>query len=80
MRENKKSVAGTFLLAVLFGPIGQLYASPLGGSIAILISLGLAAINPALVLIVWFVCILTAPIAAHEYNRRLKSKAELIAA
>lgn len=79
VKTNRKSIPGALVLAILFGPVGQLYASTLGGSIAILISLGFAVTAPALILLVWLICVLTAPLAASEYNKRLRTKAELLA-
>lgn len=80
VRANRKSLLGAFVLSTLFGPIGHLYASPVGALFAILIALGLAMVHPALVLIVWAVCALTAPLAAAEHNKRIRTKAELMAA
>lgn len=79
VKAERKSVFGAFILALLFGPVGYLYASALGGTIWILITLGIAFAVPPAVFIIWILCAITAPVSASEYNRKLRAKAELIA-
>lgn len=77
---NKKSVGGAFLLALLFGPLGVLYASPLAGAILLLISIGVAASGMAVLLVAfWLISVIMAPIMAHSANDALRVKANLIA-
>jgi hypothetical protein len=78
VEEHQRSPSVAFLLTFLFGPIGYLYASLLGGVIFTLVSLFLLAFWPALVLL-WLVLLISAPFTAKGYNKKLRSKAELLA-
>jgi hypothetical protein len=76
---NGKSQLVALLLALLFGPIGYLYASPLGGVILILITLALAAGGGvAAGLLGWFAAMILAPFSAASYNEKVRAQAELM--
>ena len=79
VQANRKDPGIAFLLAFLFGPIGFLYASVLGGVILILIAIGFAvtAVWPLNILI-WVICMLFAPLSATGTNKKLRTHAELI--
>jgi predicted RND superfamily exporter protein len=66
---QRKSVGAAVLLAILFGPLGMLYATVPGALVMIVISLVLGIATAGFsVLIVWPVCIIWAAIAAQSYN------------
>ena len=76
---NRKDPGIAFLLAFLFGPIGFLYASVLGGVILILIAIGFAVTDVLpLNILVWVFCMAAAPLAATGTNKKLRTHAELI--
>ena len=76
---NRKDPGIAFLLAFLFGPIGFLYASVLGGVILILIAIGFAVTDFwPLNTLLWFSCAVSAPFAAADVNKKLRIHAELI--
>lgn len=76
---NGKSQWVALFLALLFGPIGYLYASPLGGVILILVTLVLAAGGGvAAGLLGWFAAMILAPLSAIWHNDRVRAQAELI--
>ena len=69
---KQKRVGVAFLLAFLFGPLGLLYASVVGGIVMIIVS-GLVAIVTLGfgLLITWPVCIIWAALATKNYNNNL---------
>jgi len=73
-----KSVTMAFLLALLFGPVGFLYASPLGGVILILVTFGLVASGgPVLAALAWIFAVIFAPFVASAYNDKVRAEAGL---
>jgi hypothetical protein len=77
VEAHSKSAGIAFLLALFFGPIGYLYASPIGGVIMILISL--VSLSTVVVpVIAWLLCMILAPIHASHYNNQLRAKAEML--
>jgi hypothetical protein len=82
VEANRKSAIGAFLLAVFFGPVGVLYASPLAGAIMILIALGSFAsgvvIGATFGLLIWVVGLVIAPVVASGHADKVRATAELI--
>jgi len=72
---ESKSPAAAFWLALLFGPIGYLYASPLGGVIGILIAL-IGAGTGFIPFLVWIFCVFNAAAKVGAENRKIRAKAE----
>jgi hypothetical protein len=69
------------ILAILFGPVGYLYSSVLGGVIAILLAIGLSFSGFGIFnLFLWIVCIIAAPFEVQSQNKKLRARAELMAA
>ena len=85
VQMHRKSPLAAFLLALAFGPLGFAYAS-LSGTLTCLIIAALAwlvvpwSIVMLLLLLLWVICVLLAPFAALEANRKLATSAELLAA
>ena len=79
IESEKKSVGGAFVLALLFGPVGYLYASPMAETILILIAVGVALVAWPLAIFVWLFCVIAAPFEAISSNKKLRAKAELMA-
>lgn len=78
MAANRRSPTAAFVLALLFGPVGFLYASAVGGVIMILVAFGLGTVSPVLALAVWLVAVLFAPSTASAYNAKVRAQAELM--
>jgi O-antigen ligase len=75
-----KSPAAAFVLALVFGPLGSLYAGTRHGLIMIAAALVLGAVTGgAGALVVWVVAIFAAPGAASEHNERVRTEALLLA-
>jgi len=71
-----KSVGMAFLLAFLFGPLGLLYASIIGGIVMFFVSLVLFFLIPIVgYIIAWVGCIIWAIVAANQANSALHKKA-----
>lgn len=67
-----KSMGLAIALSVLFGPLGLLYASIVGGLIMLVISVPLAMVTFGVSLfLTWPVCIVWSIIATNSCNRRL---------
>jgi|GEM_PF-3505377 len=71
-----KSVGVAFLLAFLFGPLGLLYASIIGGVVMFFVSIVLFFVIPVVgYILAWVMCIIWALIAANQANSNLHNKA-----
>ena len=69
----EKNVGVAIILAVLFGPLGLLYSSVLGGVLLFLISLVLVPITLGLAIpVIWVLCILDAILASVSHNSKLR--------
>lgn len=76
---STKSVGISILLTLIFGPIGMFYSTVKGAIIwlilAIILSIGALASNPALLLIIlpmmWFVSLIWGAMAVKAYNKKL---------
>ena len=69
-----KSVGLAILLALLFGPLGLLYASVMGGVVMFFVSLLIALVTFGFgILLTWPICVLWAAIAANSHNSALVS-------
>ncbi len=73
-----KSVGIAILLTVLFGPVGMLYSTILGGLIMIAVTfvigmIGLLTLGLGLLLLIplWPVYIIWAAVAVNSYNKKL---------
>jgi hypothetical protein len=69
----KKSVLGSFLLCLFFGPLGLLYTGIAGGIIWTVIAIGLSwtIIVPFLV---WGFAMIWGPLAAVRHNRQVEEQ------
>lgn len=75
---KQKSVGVAFLLAFLFGPLGLLYASVVGGIVMMIVSALVAIVTLGFgLLITWPVCVIWAIIAANNANKKMVSGAGL---
>lgn len=80
VRAREKSPAAAFVLALVFGPLGSLYAGTRHGVTMILAALVFGAVTGGVgALIVWVVAIFAAPGAASEHNERVRTEALLLA-
>jgi hypothetical protein len=72
---SRKSVGIAMILSILFGPLGLLYASVLGGVVMFAVSLivGVFTLGFGL-LLTWPICVIWAVIAANGHNRKLTSQ------
>lgn len=71
-----KSVGVAFLLAFLFGPLGLLYASILGGIIMFFVSIVLFFLLPVIgAILAWIACIIWAVSAANSANDAARQQA-----
>ncbi|MBB5395874.1 hypothetical protein [Mucilaginibacter sp. AK015] len=67
---KQKSVGTAFLLAFLFGPLGLLYASILGGVVMFFATIILFFVIPIIgAAIAWVGCIIWAVMAAQNANK-----------
>ena len=71
-----KSMGVAILLAILFGPLGMLYATIRGGVIMIVITLILVSLFPLLFLLTWPICVIWAAVSTSDYNRQLLERGE----
>lgn len=68
-----KSVGVAVLLAFLFGPLGLLYVSILGGIVMFVIGVILFIVLPIVGgIIAWIGCIIWAIVASNQANEKLK--------
>lgn len=79
---NKKSTGIAFLLAFLLGPVGLLYATPVGGAIMILAIGGTAMFVGPLAIVVgvvgWVLSMIIALIAVSSHNSNVEKTIELL--
>lgn len=67
---KQKSVGTAFLLAFLFGPLGLLYASVIGGVVMFVVGIILFFLIPIVGgIFAWVGCIIWAVIAAQKANK-----------
>jgi hypothetical protein len=70
---KSKSVGVAFLLAFLFGPLGLLYASILGGIVMFVLGLILFFLIPIVGgILAWIGCMIWAVIAANQANANMQ--------
>lgn len=69
-----KSMGTSIILTVLFGPLGMLYSTILGGIIMIVVSavVGLLTAGTGLI-VTWPICIIWAAVATSSYNKNLSA-------
>lgn len=68
----QKSAGVAVLLSILFGPLGMLYSTVLGGLIMLVVSLLVAVVTLGFGLVLtWPICVIWAAIAANSHNRRV---------
>ncbi len=71
----QKNVGVAIILAILFGPLGLLYASVTGGMLMFVLSVVVAIATMGVgLLLTWLLCIPWAYIAATGYNARLDAE------
>ena len=69
---STKSMGVAIILTVLFGPLGMLYSTILGGIIMCVISLIVALITAGIGLVLtWPICIIWAAVATSSFNKKL---------
>ncbi len=69
--QSKKSTGVAFILAFLFGPLGLLYASILGGFIMFFITLISWFVLPLIgAIFCWVGCIIWAIVAVNQHNQK----------
>ncbi len=74
LQTKQKSVGVAFLLAFLFGPLGLLYASVVGGIVMFIFGILIAIVTLGFgLIIVWIGCIVWAIIAANNVNKSMVS-------
>lgn len=66
-----KSMAVAIILAILFGPLGMLYSTVMGGVVMIALSIlvGIFTLGFGL-FITWPVCVIWAAVAANSHNKK----------
>lgn len=67
-----KSMAVAIILAILFGPLGMLYSTVMGGVIMIVISLlaGIFTLGFGL-FITWPICVIWSAVATNSHNKKV---------
>lgn len=69
---STKSMGVAIILTVLFGPLGMLYSTILGGIIMLVIGVPLVLITFGLgIVITWPICIIWAAVATSSFNKKL---------
>ena len=75
-----KSVGLAVILTILFGPLGMLYSTVIGGVIMFVAAVFLAVITFFVgglgALLTWPVCIIWGALAASSYNKNLTASAK----
>jgi hypothetical protein len=81
VESRRKSVAVAFLLSLVFGPLGSIYGSPLGGTVLTLIVLvsALGGLGILAGVLGWLFALLLGPAGAADHNTRVRAEAELMA-
>ena len=77
VQTNQKSRLTSFILTLLFGPLGLLYSSVVGGIIMIVVAITTAptGIGPV---VAWVISIIWGDSATYNYNKKIEKQAELI--
>lgn len=75
VNAHSKSITLAIILAILFGPIGAIYGSVIGGIILILITVFTGLIG---LLVTWPLGILVAAFGAIQSRRKAKTHAALM--
>ena len=74
---KQKSVGVAFLLSFLFGPLGLLYASILGGIVMFILGIALFFLLPIVGgIIAWIASIIWAIVAAKQANAKMGEQAK----
>lgn len=69
-----KNMGTSIILTVLFGPLGMLYSTMLGGLVMLVVSVVVGFVTLGLGLFVtWPICIIWAAMATSNYNKKLIS-------
>ena len=74
--KSEKSVGISLLLTFLFGPLGMLYSTVVGGLIMIVVTflVGLFTLGLGLI-ITWPICLIWGAMAVSSHNQRLRASA-----
>lgn len=75
---NSKSRVISLILTILFGPLGLLYSSIIGGVILLVVAIFTSA-TIVVPLICWIIAILIGDSAVVSYNKKMRAQAELMA-
>lgn len=72
MMQNKKSMGIALLLSLLFGPLGLLYSSIMGGVVMLVLSLIIVPLTLGIgALITWPICVIWSIIAVRKHNAEI---------
>lgn len=71
VQSTGKSTAVAVILSILFGPLGMLYSTVMGGIIMMIISLvvGIFTLGFGLI-ITWPICVIWSALAASSHNKK----------
>jgi hypothetical protein len=70
--KAQKSVGISILLTVLFGPLGMLYSTIVGGIVMLVISLIVAIFTVGFGLIItWPICVIWGAVAVNNANKKM---------
>ncbi len=79
VQETGKSRITSFVLTLLFGPLGLLYSSVVGGIIMIILAITLgAATAGAGAIVIWIVSIIMGDSFTYNYNKRLLAQSNFM--
>jgi len=68
---HNKSVGTSLILTILFGPLGMLYSTIIGGIVMMILCFLAAFTTLGLgLMILWPICIIWGAMAANRYNRK----------
>ena len=77
VNSESKSRITSFILTLLLGPLGLLYSSVVWGIVLTVIAI-VGAVTIAVPVFIWFLSIIMGDSFTHNYNKKIKSKANLI--
>lgn len=79
VRETGKSRVTSFVLTLLFGPLGLLYSSVVGGIIMIILAITLGAATAGVgAIIIWIASIIMGDSFTYNYNKRLLAQSNFM--
>lgn len=70
-----KSMAMAIILAIIFGPLGLMYASVMGGVVMLILTFVVAIFTLGFgAFLMWPVCVAWAAVATNSYNKSILAK------